>query len=55
MARTDKEMEALLGKFDLQLGSLDKWSEDALEKFNDWLADTSTKVEKEWAKLDQPL
>ena len=52
MSRTDKEMEALLIKFDKQIGPLDKWSEEALERLNDWLADTSTEVEKEWAKRD---
>ena len=51
--RTEKEMTALLAKFDLQLGLLDKWSEDALEKLNDWLENGSINVEKEWAKRNR--
>lgn len=51
-SRTDKEMDALLGKFDLQLGSLEKWSDQALEKLNDWLTGTGETVRHEWVKRD---
>lgn len=51
-SRTDKEMDALLNKFDLQIGPLDKWSDQALEKINDWLTKTSETVEHEWVKRD---
>lgn len=50
--RTDKEINALLEKFDLQIGSMDKWSDQALELLNDWLAKTSEGVAHEWVKRD---
>lgn len=50
--RTDKEMAALLAKFDKQIGILDKWSDQALEVLNDWLASTGEMVEHEWVKRD---
>lgn len=52
-SRTEKEMAALLAKFNEQIGPLDKWSGSALEKFNDWLADTSIEIETEWVKRDE--
>jgi hypothetical protein len=51
-SRTEKEMAALLAKFNEQIGPLDKWSEPAMEKLNDWLADTSIELETEWVKRD---
>jgi hypothetical protein len=50
--RTEKEMTALLTKFDLQIGPLDKWSDQALEMLNDWLTENSGSVEHEWVKRD---
>lgn len=51
-SRTDKEMAALLGKFDIQIGPLDKWSDAALEQLNEWLKNTSETVTHEWVKRD---
>jgi hypothetical protein len=51
-SRTDKEMEALLAKFDVQIGPLNKWSDQALEKLNDWLTETGETVTHEWVKRD---
>lgn len=50
--RTDKEINALLEKFDLQIGPMDKWSDQALELLNDWLTKTSESVAHEWVKRD---
>jgi len=51
-SRTEKEMSALLVKFNELIGPLDKWSEQAIERLNGWLADTSMEVEHEWVKRD---
>ncbi len=50
--RTEKEMTALLSKVAEQVGPLDKWSDQALEVFSDWLAETGATVEHEWVKRD---
>jgi hypothetical protein len=50
--RTDKEMAALLGKFNELLGPMDKWSDAALERINNWLETTGKTVEHEWLKRD---
>ncbi len=50
--RSDKEMTALLSKFNDQIGPMDKWSDEALEVLNDWLASTGETVEHEWVKRD---
>jgi hypothetical protein len=51
-SRTDKEMTALLGKFNEQIGPLEKWSDQALEVLNAWLSDTGEAVSHEWVKRD---
>jgi hypothetical protein len=50
--RTEKEMTALLTKFNVQISTLDKWSDQALETFNNWLTANSDAVEHEWVKRD---
>lgn len=37
--RAEREMVAILAKFDEQLGRLDTWSNAALEKLHAWLGD----------------
>lgn len=37
--RTEREMAAILAKFDEQLGRLDTWSVAALKKLDDWVRD----------------
>lgn len=37
--RTEREMAAILTKFDEQLGRLDTWSTAALTKLDEWIAE----------------
>ncbi|OGV72859.1 MAG: hypothetical protein A3B82_00775 [Methylophilales bacterium RIFCSPHIGHO2_02_FULL_57_10] len=54
-SRTEKEMAALLVKFNVQIGPLNNWSSEALESLNDWLTDINTKVEQEWVRRDNNI
>lgn len=46
--RTDTEMVAILKKMDHQVGSLQHWSDDALEILESWLIDSKLTINRQW-------
>ena len=51
-ARSSKEMAALLAKMDELIGPLGKWSVEAIEELNYWLADLNLDTTEELAGRD---
>lgn len=51
-SRTDKEMAALLNKINELIGPLDRWSDQALVRLNNWMTETGDHVQHEWIKRD---
>lgn len=49
--RTEREMTALLAKFEEQLGRLDTWSPTALVKLEAWVRE----LDRRWMEIDPDL
>lgn len=45
--RSNREMEALLVKLNAQMGPLEKWSAEALETLDSWMADLRLDINEE--------
>lgn len=52
MTRHNKEMMALVAKFNEQIGPLERWSEDALKTLDRWLSDLRLEIENEGVTHD---